>query len=54
MLFKSESDLDINRKDLQNFPVFLTVISTHRYDKQFRSYYYLKLTGLLRFWADQI
>jgi hypothetical protein len=52
--FKLESDLEINIKDIDNFLIFPTVISTPRYDKWFRSYDFLKLTRLLRFWADQI
>jgi hypothetical protein len=54
MSFQPESDLELNRKDIDNYLIFPTVISTLRYDKRFRSYNFLKLTGLLRFWADQI
>jgi hypothetical protein len=32
---------------------FLTVICTHIYDKQFRSYNFLKLTSLLKFCHGQ-
>jgi hypothetical protein len=53
MPFQLESDLELNRKDLENFPIFPMVIITPQYDKRFRSYDFLKLTGLLRFWADQ-
>jgi hypothetical protein len=49
MPFQPESDLELNIKDLENFPIFPMVISTPRYDKRFRSYDFLKLTGLLRF-----
>jgi hypothetical protein len=54
MPFHPDSDLDLNRKDIENFLILKMVISTPRYDKRFRSYDFLKLTGLLRFWADQI
>jgi hypothetical protein len=54
MPFQQESDLELNRKDIDNFLIFPMVISTPRYDKQFRSYDFLKLTRQLRFWADQI
>jgi hypothetical protein len=46
--------MEHNRKDLENFPISPTVISTPRYNKQFESYGFLKLAGLLKFWADQI
>jgi hypothetical protein len=49
MLFQPESDLELNRKYIENFLIFLTVISTSQYDKRFRSYDFLKLTGLIRF-----
>jgi hypothetical protein len=54
MPFQPESDLDLNRKDIENFLILPTVIRTPRYDKRFRSYDFLKVTRLLRFWADQI
>jgi hypothetical protein len=49
MPFQPESDLEVNIKDLENFPIFPTVISTPRYDKGVRSYDFLKLIRLLRF-----
>jgi hypothetical protein len=54
MPLQPESELELNRKDLENFLVFSMVISTPRYDKRFESYDFLKLAGQLRFWADQI
>jgi hypothetical protein len=54
MPFPPESGLGLNIKYIENFLIFPMVISTPRYDKQFRSYDFLKLTGLLRFYADQI
>jgi hypothetical protein len=38
MPFPPESDLDLNRKDIENFLILRTVISTPRYDKQFWRY----------------
>jgi hypothetical protein len=32
-----ESDFEFNRKDIENFLIFPTVISTPRCDKRFRS-----------------
>jgi hypothetical protein len=54
MPFRPESELVLNRKDLEDLSISPTVISTHRYDKRFESYDFLKLAGLLKFWADQI
>jgi hypothetical protein len=48
-----EYGLELNRKDLENFPISPTVIITPRYDKQFESYDFLKSAGLPKFWADQ-
>jgi hypothetical protein len=52
MPFQPESEMELNRKDLENFPISLTVIGTPRYDKRFESYDFLKSNGLLKFWAD--
>jgi hypothetical protein len=52
--FQLESEMELNRKDLENFPISPTVISTPRYDKRFEGYDFLKSDGLLKFWADQI
>jgi hypothetical protein len=38
MPFQLESDVDLNRKDIENFLILPMVISTPRYGKQFRSY----------------
>jgi hypothetical protein len=54
MPFQPESEMELNRKDLENFCISPTVISTPRYDKRFESYNLLKSAGLLKFWADQI
>jgi hypothetical protein len=54
MPFKPDSDLDLNIKDIDNFLIFPTVISTPRYNKRFMSYDFLNLTRLLKFWGDQI
>jgi hypothetical protein len=54
MPFQPESELELNRKDLENFLICPMVISTPRYDKRFESYDFLNLNGLLKFWADQI
>jgi hypothetical protein len=54
MPFQPEPEMELNRKDLENFPIYPTVISTPRYDKRFESYDFLKSDGLLKFWADQI
>jgi hypothetical protein len=54
MPFQLESDPELNRKDIENFVILPTVISTPGYDKRFRNYDFLKLAGLLRFWADLI
>jgi hypothetical protein len=54
MPFQPESEMEFNRKDLENFPISPMVISTPRYDKRFESYGFLKSAELLKFWADQI
>jgi hypothetical protein len=54
MPFQLESDLELNREDIEKFFIIPMVISTPRYDKRFRSYDFLKLTGLLKFCPDQI
>jgi hypothetical protein len=38
MPFQLEYEMELNRKDLENFSVSPTVISTPRYDKRFESY----------------
>jgi hypothetical protein len=38
MPFQPESDLELNRKDIENFLLFPTVIITPRYDQRFRSH----------------
>jgi hypothetical protein len=48
MSFQPESEMELNRKDLQNFPISPTVISTPRYDKRFESYDFLKPDGVLK------
>jgi hypothetical protein len=53
MPLQPESDLDLNRKDIDKFLIFPTVICTPRYDKRFRSYDFLKLTGLLKLRSGQ-
>jgi hypothetical protein len=54
MPLQPESDLDLNRMDIEKFVIFPTVICTSRYDKWFRSYEILKSAKLLKFlcWAD--
>jgi hypothetical protein len=54
MPFQPESGLEIDKKDLENFPISPMVISTPLHDKQLESYDFLKSDGLLKFWADQI
>jgi hypothetical protein len=54
MPLQPESELELNRKDLENLPISPTVISTPRYDKRFESYDFSKSLGLLNFWAGQI
>jgi hypothetical protein len=54
MSFQLEYEIELNQKDLENFLIFPTVISTPRYNKRFESYDFLKSVGLLKFWADQI
>jgi hypothetical protein len=54
MHFQPESEMELNRKDLENLPISPTVISTPWYDKRFASYDFLKSARLLKFWADQI
>jgi hypothetical protein len=51
MPMQSKSDLDINRKDIDKFLIFPTVICTPQYDKRFKSYAIFKSTGLLKFLA---
>jgi hypothetical protein len=38
-----ESDLDLNRKDIDKFLIFPTVINTHWYNKQSKSYEFLNI-----------
>jgi hypothetical protein len=54
MPMQPESDVDLNRKGIDKFLIFPTVICTPWYDKRFRGYAILKSIGLLNFWADQI
>jgi hypothetical protein len=48
-----ESDQDLNTIVIEYFLIFPTVTCTPRYDKRFRSYDFLKLTGLLKFCPTQ-
>jgi hypothetical protein len=48
-----ESDLDLNKTDIDKFLIFLTVICTPRYDKWLRIYDFLNLTGPLKFYIGQ-
>jgi hypothetical protein len=54
MPFQPESEMELNIKDLENFPISPTVISKPLYDKWFESYGFLKSAGLPKFWVDQI
>jgi hypothetical protein len=54
MPFKPESEMELNRRDLEIFSISPTVIGTPRYDKRLESYNFLKSDRLLKFWADQI
>jgi hypothetical protein len=47
MPFQPEYDLELNRKDIENFLILLTVIRTPQYDKQIRSCDQGKLEGVL-------
>jgi hypothetical protein len=43
--------MELNIKDLENFPMSPTFISTPQYDKRFESYNFLKPAGLLKILA---
>jgi hypothetical protein len=53
MPLQQESDLELDRKDIENLLILPMVICTPRYDKQFRSCDFLKSTRLLKFCPGQ-
>jgi hypothetical protein len=53
MPLQPESDLELNIKDIEKFLIFPTVIYKLQYNKRFRSYDFLKLTGLLKLHSGQ-
>jgi hypothetical protein len=53
MPLQPESDLELNLKDIEKFLIFPMVICTPRYVKWFRSFYFLKSIGLLKFCPGQ-
>jgi hypothetical protein len=53
MPLQPESDLELNINDIERLLIFPTIICTPRYNKQFSSYDFLKLTRLLKFCPGQ-